>query len=63
MILSIIGSIALILIGLFGTFFGWLAIMQNRVEPQNTTRAAARGGWVWVIVGLGVVVWGIARLF
>lgn len=61
--LSILGSAALILIGLIGAFFGWLAIMQYRVEPEHTTRAAARGGWVWVIAGLALIVWGIARLF
>lgn len=63
MILSIIASVALILIGLFGAFSGWLVIMQHRMEPQHTTRAAMRGGWVWLLVGFAIIIWGIARLF
>jgi hypothetical protein len=52
-----------VLIGLFGTFLGWLAVMRFRAEPETTTRAAARGGWVYIVVGLAIVVWRIARLF
>ncbi len=63
MILSIIGSAFLVLIGLFATFLGWLAIMRFRVEPETTTREAARGGWVWLVGGMAIVIWGIARLF
>lgn len=63
MLLSILASAALVLIVLIGAFFGWLAIMQYRVEPEYTTRAAARGGWVWVFAGLAAMVWGVVRLF
>jgi hypothetical protein len=63
MFLSVLGSIALVLIGLFATFLGWLAVMRYRVEPETTTQAAARGGWVWIIGGLGLAIWGIVRLF
>ena len=61
--LSILASLGLILIGLFGAFSGWLAIMQYRVEPEQTTKAAARGGWVWVVLGLAAIVWGVVRFF
>lgn len=53
-VLSIAGSVALFVIGLFVIFSGWLAIMQFRVEPEQTTRAAARGGWFWFFVGLAL---------
>ena len=63
MIFSIILSTIIIIVSLLVTFFGWLAIMQFRVEPEHTTKAAARGGWVWLIAGLAGIIWGIARLF
>lgn len=63
MVLLIVGSVALFVIGLFLIFSGWLVIMQFRVEPEQTTRAAARGGWFWFLVGLALIVWAIARLF
>ena len=63
MFLSILGSAALVLFGFIVAFCGWLAIMQFRVEPQHTTRAAARGGWVWAVIGLAMIIYGIVRLF
>lgn len=61
--LSFIGSIALLLIGLSVAFFGWLTFMQYRVEPEYTTKAAARGGCVWMLAGASLIVWGIWRFF
>lgn len=61
--LSVIGSIALLLIGLMVAFFGWLAFMQHRVEPEHTTKAAARGGCVWMVAGAALIGWGLWRFF
>lgn len=61
--LSNLGSVALLIIGLVTVFLGWMTVMQFRVEPEHTTKASARGGWVWIIAGLALMGWRVFRFF
>lgn len=62
LILSMPGAATCLLIGWIVAFFGWLAIMLHRAEPEHTARSVVSGGWTLLIAGLTIAVCSIARI-